>query len=259
MKKKKYLLIVGLIVILLPNLTSTAFAQIEEEQLSLRLSRDFGYSSGSGDIQGTFSMRVSGPDDLVRVVFYIDDQVLGEITESPFRMRFSTDDFPTGIHRLSAVGYTFSGKEYHSNVIQAEFVTAQQGWQQALKFILPLLGFIAIAVLISLLFPMLISRGKTTNLPPGAARNYGISGGAICPKCQRPFGMHLYGLNLLVGKYDRCPYCGKWSLVRAAGSTQLAAAEAAEIEAATQTDQASPVREAERLEHDLTDSRYQDL
>jgi hypothetical protein len=149
-------------------------------------------------------MRASGPDDLVRVVFFIDDQVVGEITEPPFRLRFSTDDFPVGIHRMSAVGYSSSGQEYRSNQIQAEFVTAQQGWQQALKFILPLLGFIAIAALISLLFPMLVSRGKTTSLPPGAARNYSIFGGTICPKCQRPFGMHLYGLNLLVGKFDRC-------------------------------------------------------
>ena len=257
--KKKYLIIVGFILIFLPTLKLSAFAQTDEDQLTLRLSRDFGYSSGTGDIQGTFSMSVSGPDNLMRVVFFIDDQMIGEITEPPFRLRFSTDDFPTGIHRMSAVGYTTSGQEYRSNEIQAEFVTAQQGTQQALKFIFPLLGFIAIAVLISLLFPMLISRGKTTSLPPGAARNYGIFGGAICPKCQRPFGMHLYGVNLLVGKYDRCPYCGKWSLVRAVSSNQLAAAEAAEIETAAQSDKASPVSEAEQLEHDLTDSRYQDL
>jgi hypothetical protein len=257
--KKNLLFVLGLILFLFLFHTSLTFAQTEEEQLSLRLSRDFGYSSGTGDIQGTFSMRVSGPDDLVRVVFFIDEQPLGDSTVPPFRLRFSTDDFPTGIHRLAAVGYSSSGKEYRSNEIQAEFVTAQQGWQQALKFILPLLGFIALAVIISLLFPMLISRGKTTSLQPGAARSYRPFGGTICPKCQRPFGMHLYGINLLVGKYDRCPHCGKWSLVRSASSAQLAAAEAAEIEAASHASQARPVNEAEQFERDLTDSRYQDL
>src|SRR5512139_3576289 len=145
--KKKYLFIVVFTLILLLTLKFIAFAQTEEDQLTLRMSRDFGYSSGTGDIQGTFSMRASGPDDLMRVVFFIDDQVVGEITEPPFRLRFSTDDFPAGIHRMSAVGYSSSGQEYRSNEIQAEFVTAQQGTQQALKFILPLLGFIGIAVL----------------------------------------------------------------------------------------------------------------
>jgi hypothetical protein len=257
--KKIYSLVPGISFILLLILASPVFAQGDEEQLTLRLSRDFGYSSGRGDIQGTFSMKASGPENLSRVAFFIDDQKLGEITESPFRLRFSTDDFPPGIHRMYAVGYTSGGEELYSNEIQAEFVTAEQGWQQTFKFIIPLFGFIALAVLLSLAVPMLFSRRRTSSLPPGAARNYGIQGGAICPKCQRPFGMHIYGLNLLVGKYDRCPYCGKWSLVRAASPAQLAAAQAAEIEAAAQADQVSSVSEADQLEHDLNDSKYQDL
>lgn len=256
---KKYFFFPEITIIFLLILTKPIFAQSEDGELTLRLSRDFGYSSGSGDIQGTFSMRASGPEDLARVAFFIDDQMLGEIAEPPFRLRFSTDDFPPGIHRMVAVGYTSSGEELRSNEIQAEFVTAEQGWQQTLKFILPLFGFIALAVLISLAVPMFFSRGRTSSLPPGATRNYGILGGAICPKCQRPFGMHIYGLNLLVGKYDRCPYCGRWSLVRQASPAQLAAAQAAEIEAVQRTDRVSPVSEAEQLERDLSDSKYQDL
>ena len=49
-----------------------AQAQNNEDELLLSLSRDFGYSSGTGRIQGTFSMKASGPEDLERVVFYID-------------------------------------------------------------------------------------------------------------------------------------------------------------------------------------------
>jgi hypothetical protein len=260
--KNRAIYILGIIFILLPFLTSPTFAQSEEEILSLRLSRDFGYSSGSGDIQGTFSLRASGPDDLVKVIFFMDEQVMGEITQAPFSLRFSTDDFSPGIHRMTAVGYTSAGQELHSNEIQAEFVTAEQGYQQTLKFILPLFGFIALAVLISLLFPMILTRGKTTSLSPGAARNYSPFGGTICPKCQRPFGMHLYGLNLLVGKYDRCPYCGKWSLVRSANPAQLAAAEAAELDAAAQASSSSlssPTDKAEQLKKELSDSKYQDM
>lgn len=257
--KTRLLFFVGVFLFLLPFLASPAYAQTEEEQLSLRLSRDFGYSSGGGDIQGTFSMKASGPEDLERVVFMIDEEIIGEITEPPFNLRFNTDNYPTGIHRMSAVGYTSSGQELASNAIQAEFVTAQQSQQQTVKFVLPLLGFIAIAVLLSLLFPMIISRGRTSSLPPGAARNYSPFGGTICSRCKRPFGRHMYGLNLVVGKYDRCPYCGKWSLTRAASPSQLAAAEAAELEAITQAEKSSPIAQADQLKRDLDDSRYQDL
>ena len=65
--KKRLLFIVGVFLFILPFLASPTHAQTEDERLSLRLSRDFGYSSGGGDIQGTFSMKVSGPEDLERV------------------------------------------------------------------------------------------------------------------------------------------------------------------------------------------------
>ena len=62
--------------------------------LQLSLSRNFGYSSGTGEIQGTFSMKAAGPADLQRVVFYVDDQVIGEATAPPFSLRFVTDSYP---------------------------------------------------------------------------------------------------------------------------------------------------------------------
>ncbi|MFM8321608.1 MAG: Ig-like domain-containing protein [Chloroflexota bacterium] len=92
--------------------------------LTLRLSRDFGYASGSGKIQGTFSMKVSGPDDLQKVTFYIDDQALGDDSEAPFQLRFHTDNYALGEHRLYAAGVTAGGVELRSNEIYAYFVTA---------------------------------------------------------------------------------------------------------------------------------------
>ena len=89
---KKFLISVGFTLILVLLLTVLAFAQTEVDQLSLRLSRDFGYSSGTGDIQGNFSLRASGPENLVRVGFFMDDQLMGEITEPPFRLRLELTD-----------------------------------------------------------------------------------------------------------------------------------------------------------------------
>ncbi|NOX60535.1 MAG: hypothetical protein GXP42_01080, partial [Chloroflexi bacterium] len=70
----------------------------------LSLRRDWGYGGFAGDIQGTFTMKVEGPDDLVSVDFYIDDQLIGTDTEPPWRLRFVTDDYPLGVHELRAVG-----------------------------------------------------------------------------------------------------------------------------------------------------------
>jgi hypothetical protein len=108
-------------------MAQTAYAQ-DGEELRLRLNRDFGYSAiGSGQIQGTFSMIVSGPEDLSRVVFYLDDQVLDEVVEAPFRLRFVTDNYALGDHSLSAIGYTADGRELRSNIIRTEFVSASAG------------------------------------------------------------------------------------------------------------------------------------
>jgi hypothetical protein len=61
-----------------------------------------------------------------------------------------------------------------------------------------------------------------------------------------------------VGKLERCPYCGKVSVVAARSMAELRAAEAAELTAAG----AAPVNgdnPDERLKKDLEDSRYQNL
>ena len=231
----------------------------QDEQLQIRLRRNWGYASGTGKIQGTFTIRTSGPEDLSRVVFYLDDQVLGEANETPFELRFVTDDYPLGLHQIQAAGTTAAGLELQSNVIQTEFVTAGEGWQAASNIIVPLVVIILAAVGLAILVPLIFTRGKKEQLPPGAPRNYGVHGGAICPKCSRPFSRHIYGLNLGLHKYDRCPYCGKWSLVRRESKEILEAAEAAEIAAAGQGKFTPDRSEEDILKQEIEDSRFDDL
>ena len=233
-------------------------SRLQEEQLQIRLRRDWGYSSGTGKIQGTFSIRSSGPEDLSRVVFYLDDQILGEVSEPPFNLRFKTDDYPLGVHQIHAAGFTDAGAELSSNVIRKEFVPAGEVLGFIKNIILPIGVIILIAVGLSVGIPLITGKGKKEKLPPGAPRNYGYYGGAICPKCDRPFSRHIYGLNLGTHKFDRCPYCGKWSLVRRASKEELDAAEAAEIEAAQAGAFTPEVSEEDQLRQQLDDSRYED-
>jgi hypothetical protein len=71
--------------------------------------------------------------------------------------------------------------------------------------------------------------------------------------------MHFFGLNLGLSKLDRCPYCGKWGLVRAKPLDVLRAAEAGELEEAQAGSQLSAESEEEKLRKELDDSRFQNM
>lgn len=254
MKKIVY----SLLVVLLLSLAATpAAAQEETPVLKLGLNRDFGYG-GRGEIQGTFTARVSGVDNLQRVIFYVDDQVMGEVTEAPFSLRFHTDNYEQGAHVLYAVGYTSDGQELRSNEIRTRFVSAEQGWRAGLAIAGPILLLSALVMGLSFV-TALFGRKKLSNLPPGAPRNYGAAGGAICPKCGRPFARNFLSPNMLVGKLERCPFCGKWSIVPAASAQALRTAEKAELADAQNQGLQSGVSEEERLRRELEKSRFDDV
>ncbi len=230
----------------------------QEEDLVLRLRRNFGYG-GSGEIQGLFSMIAEG-SAVTRVVFYIDDQVIGEDQEAPFQVQFSTDNYPLGMHSLRATGFTEDGEEIPSNIIQIEFVSAEAGWKAGLELVLPILVLLVVVFGVGILVTILTSK-KRLNPAPGTPRKYGFSGGSICPRCNRPTPLHLMGLNLGTKKYDRCENCGKWSLMHSIPLPKLRQAEADELtRAVLEEDQASTNlhRPEEKLRKELDDSRYLD-
>jgi len=225
-------------------------------QLRLSLRREWGYGGFGGQIQGHFSVRAAGPEDLQQVVFYLDDEVLGTADAPPFRVRFVTDAYPLGPHRLSAVGYAAEGRELRSNTLEVTFVSAEQGWREAGRMLLPVLGVVLGALLLSGLAVYLGER-KRSPAPPGTPRAYGIFGGAVCPKCGRPFGRHWWAPNMLTAKLDRCPHCGGWSLARAASPEALRAAEEAEL-AAFHSAAMSPVPPQDEGAQALDETRYLD-
>jgi hypothetical protein len=241
------------LLVVITSLLVTGSVLAQTEQLTLKLSRDFGYGGFNGDIEGLFSMHVTGPADLARVEFYIDSTKIGEVAQSPFNLQFTTDNYPLGIHKLFAVGFSNSGQEYRSNSISANFVPKQS----TTKVILPVLGVIVVAILLSTLAPLLATRGKHVSLPLGTERHYGIRGGTICPKCQRPFALPLFSAHLGFSRMAVCPYCGKFSLVRAESLDKLRQAEKDELGQGTAN--MSQVSDEDKLKKDLDDSRYQGL
>jgi hypothetical protein len=240
-------------------LVGSAAAQ-EAQGLKLGLSRDFGYGGFGNDIQGMFSMKISDePANLASVDFMIDGEVIFSDTETPFRFQFSTDSYAMGEHTLSARGVTTDGKALLSNELVMEFVPAGEGMAAAGKIIGPVFGLIAAVMLITFIIPVLMMRRKGQSLPLGAPRNFGISGGTICPKCKRAFGIHTIAPNMLVGKLDICPHCGKWSVVRSYPRDVLDASVAAELELAKAQVVKSPESDEEKLRKELEDSKYHDV
>ena len=250
MKKFQFAIVAALLLGLIGIIPVLAQA----EKLTLKMSRDWGYGGFNGDIEGVFSMRATGPADLASVDFYIDGTKLGNATQAPFSLQFTTDNYPLGIHKLSAVGQSSAGQEYRSNTITANFVPKQS----STKVILPVLGAIVLVILLSTLVPFLASRSKHSNLPLGAERNYGVGGGGICPKCHRPFVLPLFSMHLGLSKFAPCPYCGKWSMVRVESLSKLREAEKLELEWGKPQNTTGP-DESDKVQKDLDDSKYQDL
>lgn len=236
-------------------IVTPAMAQAPTPEMTLHLRRDFGYGAGM-DLQGMFSLRVDAPDAVQRVEFWIDDgETLIEIIQPPFHWQGNTDNFRPGLHTFVAVGYTGDGRELRSQEVSSNFLSAEEAQKATTGAILPTVGAIFGLMAISFLVTFFLTRRKGQALPPGAARTYGAAGGAICPKCGRPFSRHFFAPNMVMGKLERCPYCGKWSIVRARSAAELAAAEAAEVASAPTV---SEISEEERLRRDLDASRYRE-
>ncbi len=228
----------------------------QESDYRLSVSKDFGYGAGS-QIRGDFSIRVTGPEEqIASVKFMIDGQPMGEVSQAPFRLKFNTTSYPAGIHELSARVNLKDGQQVDLGPTRFDFVTSEQQSQGMQKILIPLLALIFGAMLIGFGAQYLTMRGRPGKVEPGTARNYGVAGGAICPKCTRPTPRHVWGLNMMVGKLDRCENCGKWSIMRAAPLDVLRAAEQAELEMEKQTSPAPEKSEEEKLRELLDKSKF---
>ncbi len=222
-----------------------------EPALQLTLRRDFGTGMGA-NIQGTFSLRAAGPDNLERVEFLLDGQVIGQANAAPFQFRFQTDAYPPGTHTLSAVGYTADGQTLTANTLTRNFLAGSQAIRMVLWVLVPL---VIIAVGSRWLTHKIAGRGQTASSEAVAVN--GPFGGTICPKCKRPFARHWWGFNIGVGKYDRCPHCGKWSIVRSVHPDILAASLEAMKQADAQESQPPAPNDEDSQRRRLDDSRYE--
>jgi hypothetical protein len=231
---------------------SPGAAQEIGETLVLDFNRDFGYGGFSGDIQGRFSLKVSAPDDIVRVMYYLDDELVYEETEPPFKWQFNTASYSEGRHTFSAVGYKADGTEVWAEPFTRVFLSSDSAWGKTTGMVVPLLVIVGIATLGGIVGPLLLGRKKAYT--PGV---YGVAGGAVCPRCRFPFSRSVMAPNLLVGKLERCPHCGKWAILPRASAAALAAAEERFFADSQGTAIGEPSEE-EKLKRMIEESRFEE-
>lgn len=252
MVKRRILIGYGIILLLLP----LGIARGESEY-SLGLRRLFGYGGGM-DIRGSFLLSLRGPvENIKEVTFFVDDSVLSIVTTAPFEVKFNTDNFANGEHNISAMVATLDGNSITVPPLRYRFLSGSEESDKTQGILFPLLGGIFAVMTIGLLVQWIGAGRRKSRFEPGAERNYGWLGGAICPKCQRPTPLHLSGFNVGLGKYDRCENCGKWSVMRRASADALRAAELKEL-ADSQSSVAESQSRQQTEEQRIEDSRYLD-
>jgi hypothetical protein len=230
---------------------TTVLAQAQDSELQIHLRRTFGYRAGS-QIQGRFTLELSNDLELVEVTYLIDGNSLASASASPYRVSFSTGDFPPGKHVLSAVGSDSSGARFDSQRLELTFVTAEQGWQTGGRIAGWVLGVVLVLMLIGALGTNVLSRGKA----PFKAGTYGAAGGAVCGRCQLPFSRHVLSPNLMIGKLERCPHCGRIAIVPRASRVALDQAEERYRQDGEQGKRATGSEREQSFQQRLEDSRF---
>ena len=252
--KTKFIKII-IISLLLISITSTAAAQAEPPDLTIRLRRDFGYGGFGNDIQGIFSIKVDGPENLTEVQFYIDDELIGKNDVSPFEFQFNTDNFDAGLHTIYAVGILADGSEVRSNELTQDFLSSDSAMGKTLDLVVPILVITGVAVLLGTVVPML--RGKQTG-ESVTVGEYSAAGGTVCPRCGFPFSRKFFSPNMVTGKLERCPHCGKVSIRPRASQADLAAAEERLLVSRQESNGEIVIDEQDDLKRALDDSRFDD-
>lgn len=246
-----------MVLILLGLVCSPVLAQTPETPLyRLNVNRDFGYGAGA-DIKGLFTMRIVGPDDLTSVSFFIDGEFMAEVNEPPFTFQFNTNQYPFGTHDLTAVVTNAAGDTLTTPARHMNFVSPEEQAAGMKNIIGPMiLLLVGIMVIVGLVQSATMRKRNPNGVAPGTQRNYGFTGGSICRHCGRPTPRHIWGINIAIGKFDRCENCGKWSVMQAAPYEILRAAEEAEKASASEKQTFNEKSDEEKLRDLIDKSKY---
>jgi hypothetical protein len=251
MSSRRTCAVLGMLVWLSLAQWEAVSAQNSGPIIELAVRKEYGYQLGT-QLQGRISIEASSSDALARVEFFIDDRAIALVEQAPFRTTFSTSDYAVGEHCIHAEVMTLTGQSAASPTQCYEFLSPEESMGAVMDFVLPLLVSIILLMGLGMAATAWMSR-RADGFQLG---KYSGAGGAVCRHCQLPFGRHLLSLNLLVGKLERCPHCGKWGILPRASMADLESAERRFKEDAKRGITHS-VDEESRWKQQIEDSRYE--
>jgi hypothetical protein len=253
MKKRIWLMLLAVCLLAMVPLPVSA----QSDEFGIRLRRDFGYGAGS-NVRGTFTISLVGDEARVEAVeFLIDGEVMASIAHAPFRFQFHTDRYGFGPHHLAAKVYLQDGTVNNTQAVRLNFISPEDERSNSRAIFLGIGGVLVLGMVVYGLIQWLVVRKTPKHvIQPGELHQYGLLGATICPKCGRPFPRHICGINLGVGKFDRCEHCGKWSMTTRATPEAVRAAETAVLEAQQADQEAGTVKG--QVKDALEDTRYID-
>ncbi len=159
--------------------------------LELKLDRTVGTSIG-GRIKGRFSAKAKDADDVDRVEFYLNGELVYTDNEAPFAWSFRTTDYPPGNYTIRAVGYLAAGGEEEDSV-STEFVeTFGKFWT---LYLWGTMLFVAGMVIFSI---WVVQRERKR--PQGKTK---------CPQCGTVFDRKWSAFHKGAAYRNTCPMCGR--------------------------------------------------
>jgi hypothetical protein len=238
-------------------MSPAVLAHAQGNGYTVHLRKDYGYGGFGVNIRGKFTISLVGQEGQVQAVtFMIDNTPMVTVHEAPFKYQFQTGGYGFGFHVLSAEVVLKDGGTEVTPALQYNFVSREEEREQIGNILLIvggviLLAYVIFALIQGIFFNDRARRGKTVVL----GQNYGFFGGAVCPKCGAPFSRHIWGLKLVVGRLDRCDFCGKWVMTTRATQEALREAENAKLAEQEETQAATPIKETK---DQLDQTRYID-
>jgi hypothetical protein len=125
--------------------------------VSLSIDKRFGFAMFS-DISGTFTLVARVSSDVVRVEFYLDDQLKLNDTSPPFQWDFDTTEYSLGLHTFKAMAYNDGGESANAST-EANFVESPMPPYHA-AFLVLTIGSVILLILIIKVIPLLRRTGK---------------------------------------------------------------------------------------------------
>lgn len=244
--RRRFSFVLIMLMILAGSWIRPAFCQAEDAAWTVSMRRDWGYGMGS-DRQGRMTLLLNGDlAKVTRVVYRMNGRIVADLSASPFHFSFNTNDYDSGITRIFAEVTTQDGTMVQTATVVFNFLSSDQANRTTYK----LIGSIVALTLLLTIVSFAVASRKREN----AGKSGGLLGIAVCKNCRQTFPRSFFGFNIVVGKYERCPHCGKWQVTLPATPQELAAADRE-----NQPQSADPHPASSDEEELLEESRYSDL